>query len=704
MRRRGGAARGEHLRAAGSRAARDRAPDPAAARRARARATRSCAGAWPSTSCRARASPRCSTRSPTTAGDRQRGHGRGRARGAAARVAAPARLARGGRAGPARCTSSWAPPRARGTPAAAIPASSTAAPASRRRWTGRPPTRRTSTRRSAPSSTRAVPRASARSAACVPCSRASPRCWCSPSSPAPSPSTSAATRATRRSPPTRNDWARAPCWRTISTPRCCSPARASRSTTRVQTRGSLLAALGKSPAAIGVMRGDGERMWELALSPDERTLAAGDPAGNVFLFDTRTQRRIATVRPERRQRMDHELTYSPDGSRLAIAHDTRAATWSRCSTPAAAASFRTFTPPRPGLVTALRFTADDNARVHVRPGRRSEREPALSCATTRGQAAGCSVPCASTAASSPLLATSDGRRLITAGDGEVAVRDAATLRVRRRYRVGPVRPAALSDRVRAQPRRPHAGDRRAGRRGAPARPADRRGAHRLRPPRRRRTGPRSSPATAARCSPRARTTKVIVWDVRQAAAGETLSGHASGIVAPGHAERPDALLRRPRRHGVHLGPRGARRLGRPFKAGAGGDEAAAAVSSGRPPVRAGPGRRRDHHHGHAHARARAPFRVGGSGESLRIRFVPGSRLMVVGGARRDSWRSSTATRGESSGACAATAGAIYTPGISADGRLLATGSDDRHGPVLVAPGGQPLGAPLRFRRELWRPS
>ena len=55
----------------------------------------------------------------------------------------------------------------------------------------------------------------------------------------------------------------------------------------VQTRGSLLAALGKGPAAIGVMRGDGERMWELALSPDERTLAAGDPAGNVFLFDTR---------------------------------------------------------------------------------------------------------------------------------------------------------------------------------------------------------------------------------------------------------------------------------------------------------------------------------------------------------------------------------------------------------------------------------
>ena len=41
------------------------------------------------------------------------------------------------------------------------------------------------------------------------------------------------------------------------------------------------------------MRGAGERFSALALSPDGRTLAAGDPAGNVFLFDTRTRRRVA---------------------------------------------------------------------------------------------------------------------------------------------------------------------------------------------------------------------------------------------------------------------------------------------------------------------------------------------------------------------------------------------------------------------------
>ena len=39
----------------------------------------------------------------------------------------------------------------------------------------------------------------------------------------------------------------------------------------VQTRGNLLAALLKSPAAIGVLRGDGDRLIGLDLSPDERT-------------------------------------------------------------------------------------------------------------------------------------------------------------------------------------------------------------------------------------------------------------------------------------------------------------------------------------------------------------------------------------------------------------------------------------------------
>ena len=62
-----------------------------------------------------------------------------------------------------------------------------------------------------------------------------------------------------------------------------------------QTRGNLLAALLKSPAALGILRGDDEPIAVIGLSPDERTLAAGTNTNKVFLFDTRTRRRLATL-------------------------------------------------------------------------------------------------------------------------------------------------------------------------------------------------------------------------------------------------------------------------------------------------------------------------------------------------------------------------------------------------------------------------
>ena len=97
---------------------------------------------------------------------------------------------------------------------------------------------------------------------------------------------------------------------------------------------------------------------------------------------------------------------------------------------------------------------------------------------------------------------------------------------------------------------------------------------------------------------------------------------------------------------------------------------------------------------------RAPFHVGGSGVDLRFRFVPGSRLMVVGREKgflalvdSDSGRVVRRLAGHR--------GVVYTPGISADGRLLATGSDDgRSGSGRSRTAGL-LGAPLRFRGEIW---
>ena len=64
-----------------------------------------------------------------------------------------------------------------------------------------------------------------------------------------------------------------------------------------------------------MLRGDGERISTVALSPDERTLAAGDNSGKVFLFDTRTRRRVATLRPATGNASISELAFSPDGRR-----------------------------------------------------------------------------------------------------------------------------------------------------------------------------------------------------------------------------------------------------------------------------------------------------------------------------------------------------------------------------------------------------
>ena len=94
----------------------------------------------------------------------------------------------------------------------------------------------------------------------------------------------------------------------------------------LQTRGNLLAALLRSPAATGVLRGDGDGLIGLDLSPDERTLALVDIDGTVTFLDRRTRRPAAPPVSVGGQepclivakvRLDH-LRFSPDGSRLAV--------------------------------------------------------------------------------------------------------------------------------------------------------------------------------------------------------------------------------------------------------------------------------------------------------------------------------------------------------------------------------------------------
>lgn len=96
------------------------------------------------------------------------------------------------------------------------------------------------------------------------------------------------------------------------------------------TRSNLLAALLRSPAAIGVLHGSGERVLDEALSPDGRMLAIRSENGVVSFFDARSLREIppryrssdqisyfgAIVRPVR------SLAFSPDGRTLVVGDST----------------------------------------------------------------------------------------------------------------------------------------------------------------------------------------------------------------------------------------------------------------------------------------------------------------------------------------------------------------------------------------------
>jgi WD40 repeat protein len=86
------------------------------------------------------------------------------------------------------------------------------------------------------------------------------------------------------------------------------------------TRSYLFDALLRSPAAIHVMRGDGNPLTALDLSPDGRTLAVGSNQGDVLFFDA------VSGRPDGRPYATPSgavaaVRFSPDGTRLAVEGD-----------------------------------------------------------------------------------------------------------------------------------------------------------------------------------------------------------------------------------------------------------------------------------------------------------------------------------------------------------------------------------------------
>ena len=85
------------------------------------------------------------------------------------------------------------------------------------------------------------------------------------------------------------------------------------------TRDNLLAVLRRAPAAMAVMRGDGDIANAVALHPDGGTLAVGDDDGTLVFLDAATGRRLGTPHEAGLTALISSLSFSPDGARLASA-------------------------------------------------------------------------------------------------------------------------------------------------------------------------------------------------------------------------------------------------------------------------------------------------------------------------------------------------------------------------------------------------
>jgi WD40 repeat protein len=83
-----------------------------------------------------------------------------------------------------------------------------------------------------------------------------------------------------------------------------------------QTRGYLLSALWRNPAAIGIMHANAELLRAIAVSPDGRTLAVAGPEAGLLFFDARTHEQIGE--PVETTEGVLSLAYSPDGKKLAL--------------------------------------------------------------------------------------------------------------------------------------------------------------------------------------------------------------------------------------------------------------------------------------------------------------------------------------------------------------------------------------------------
>jgi WD40 repeat protein/DNA-binding SARP family transcriptional activator len=465
----------------------------------------------------------------------------------------------------------------------------------------------------------------------------------------------------------------------------------------LQTRGNLLAALLKSPAAIGVVRGDGDGLIDLDLSPDGRTLAFIEGDGTLRFVDTRTRR--ATAAPvavpgeapctiAALLRFDH-LRYSPDGSRIVVGGCRPVVL--DAATHRVVAHLQT----GPGaLVYGLRFSPDGRTLYAV--GRFDGSLLIRRFDGHTGRRLGGEAPWGGDGFATA-IPTPDGRAVVTADSSErgTVVRDPRTLRVRRRISAG-AQYTALS---------PDGHTLLLGGADGSVRFADlRTGRVRVASGRHNGVVERGIFSADGRFAITAATDRqIILWDVRRAAEGESFSGHHGRITALA-ITGDDSTLYSSALDGEVLiwDLKGAHRLEHPLPFRVGLDRLGnlpryalspdgGILAVGRPDGKVGVFDMRT-------LRPLWRFRVvPGAGVAVAgMAWIPHSDLIVVGGddgflAVVDPLRRRVVKRLFGHKAH------VLTPGISADGRLMVTTADDGTVRVWSLASGREMGAPLKVR-------
>ena len=212
----------------------------------------------------------------------------------------------------------------------------------------------------------------------------------------------------------------------------------------VATRSNLHSTLLRSPAAIGVLSGDGDPIRSSALSPDGGTLAVGDDDGTVTLFDTEAREPIGE---HQAPGVVWSLAFDPRTDSLAIAGsaspdllsgyveildaDTarvrRSISLDRHPAGAGLGFFETANYGPDGRSLIVTYSGGDLDRTTGTFMRRFDAREA----TPQGRA----VRVAPRSTSAAPMSSPDGR-LVFSSDRETYAVDPATLRVARRYPVG----------------------------------------------------------------------------------------------------------------------------------------------------------------------------------------------------------------------------------------------------------------------------